>query len=152
LQPLQIYFTTGTVPTPSQMQGTCPTTAATIMSRLYNFAAGASDNGNVQSFTDCLTTANTQNFAYDSLNRLTSASTTGQGTVSTNWGETYTIDAWGNLTNINLKTGWQNSETLNAAAASTANQLPGFGYDAAGNMTSNTPYSYVYNGENQLKS
>jgi len=152
LQPLQIYSTSGTVPPVSQLQGTCPTTPATIMSRLYNFATGTSDNGNVQSITDCLTTANTQNFAYDNLNRLTNASTTGQGTVATNWGENYTIDAWGNLTNINLKSPWHNSETLNAAAASTANQLPGFGYDAAGNMTSNGTFSYVYNGENQLRS
>ena len=70
----------------------------------------------------------------------------------TNWGENYTIDGWGNLTNINLKPGWLNSETLNAATASVKNQIPGFGYDAAGNMTSNSPFSYVYNGQGQLKS
>jgi uncharacterized protein RhaS with RHS repeats len=51
-----------------------------------------------------------------------------------------------------LKTGWHNSEGLSAAPASIVNQLPGFGYDAAGNMTSNAPFNYLYNGEGQLKS
>jgi hypothetical protein len=88
------------------------------MSRSYNFGAGTNDNGNVQSITDCLHTDRTQNFDYDNLNRLLDAYTSRTGTIKTNWGEVYTIDPWGNLTNIAMKTGWHNSELLNAAAAS----------------------------------
>ncbi len=35
-------------------------------------------------------------------------------------------------------------------SAGTNNQLSGFNYDAAGNMTSNNPASYVYDAENRL--
>ncbi|MBZ5550907.1 MAG: hypothetical protein LAO22_23620, partial [Acidobacteriia bacterium] len=128
LQPLQLYFTTGTISsqTLSQLQqAPCPGTAATIMSRSYNFGQGTNDNGNVQTVTDCLNTSRTQHFEYDNLNRLLDAYTTGQTTNIAHWGEVYTIDAWGNLTNIAMKPGWQNSETLNAAAASAQNQLNG---------------------------
>ena len=98
-----------------------------------------------------LNTTRTQNFEYDNLNRLLDAYTTGQTTNIAHWGEVYTIDAWGNLTNIAMKPGWQNSETLNAAAASAQNQLNGFCYDAAGNMIGPTcSPTYVYDAENRL--
>ena len=153
LQLQQTYYTSGTVPTPDQLQLTCPTTAATIMSRLYNFGSGTNDNGNVHSITDCLVTNRTQNLDYDRLNRLADAYTTGTSTSATNWGEVYTIDPWGNLTNIALKSGWHNSESLNAAAASAQNHLNGFCYDSAGNMTgtiSCPSSSYTYDAENRL--
>jgi len=37
-------------------------------------------------------TNRTQNFTYDTLNRIATAYTSG-----TNWGETFTTDAWGGL-------------------------------------------------------
>ena len=44
------------------------------------------------------------------------------------------------------------AENRTSATPRIKNQLPGFGYDAAGNMTSNSPFSYTYNGQGQLKS
>jgi hypothetical protein len=117
--------------------------------RIYDFHAGT-DNGNVATITDCESTDRTQNFDYDSLNRMKDGYTTGSGTMTTNWGETYTIDPWGNLTNIALYSGKHNSETLNAAPASSKNQLPGYSYDAAGNMTSNGSTTYTYDAENRV--
>lgn len=155
LEPLQLYFTTGTISsgTLAQLQQTaCPTTPAMIMSRSYDFG-GTNNNSNVQSITDCLNTDRTQNFDYDSLNRLADAYTTGTGTTKTNWGEVYTIDPWANLTNIAMKPGWHNSETLNAATANAQNRLNGFCYDAAGNMTGSTSCpasSFAYDADNQL--
>jgi hypothetical protein len=96
LQPLQLYFTTGTISsgTLTQLQQTpCPTTTAAVMSRSYNFGLGTSDNGNVNSITNCRDTNRTQNFTYDAFNRIQTAYTSGP-----NWGEDFTIDAWGNLT------------------------------------------------------
>ena len=148
LQPLQMYYTTGTISsgTLSQLQGsTCPTTTATIMSTNYNFGLGTNDNGNVQSVTNCRNTNRTQNFVYDNLNRISQGYSSG-----TNWGEDFTIDPWGNLTNRALHSGKTNYEPLNAASATTHNQLPGFGYDIAGNMVSNGTASYTYDAENRL--
>jgi RHS repeat-associated protein len=147
LQPLQLYFTPGTISptTLTQLQSSaCPTTVATIMSRSYNFGLGTNDNGNVQNITNCRNSNRTQNFAYDNLNRISQAYTTG-----TNWGEDFTIDPWGNLTNRSLHSGKTNFEPLNAAPA-TNNKLTGFGYDAAGNMTSNGTAMYTYDAENRL--
>jgi RHS repeat-associated protein len=87
----------------------------------------------------------TQNFAYDSLGRIAEAYTTGP-----NWGETYTIDAWGNLTNFGTVAGKTQSEQLNAAPAGVNNQLPGFGYDAAGNLNSNGTIGYNYDMESHF--
>jgi RHS repeat-associated protein len=156
MQPLQIYYTVGTISsgTITQLQSTtCPTTVATIMSRLYDFGqAGSSDNGTVQSIKNCRDNNRTQNFQYDSLNRVTQASTTGP-----NWGETFTIDAWGNLTNKGPVSGKTNTENLNVAPANIKNQLNGLCNDAAGNLVLNsgcptgtfTP-TYQYDAENRL--
>jgi RHS repeat-associated protein len=156
MQPLQIYYTVGTITsgTITQLQSTtCPTTVATIMSRVYDFGqAGSSDNGTVQTITNCRDNNRTQNFLYDSINRITQASTTGP-----NWGETFTIDAWGNLTNKGSVSGKTNTENLNVAPANIKNQLNGFCNDAAGNLVLNTGCptgsftpTYQYDGENRL--
>jgi RHS repeat-associated protein len=115
------------------------------MNKTYNFSFGSGDNGNVASITNCLNTTRSQSFTYDALNRLVSGQSSG-----TQWVETFTIDAWGNLTNESQIAGKTNHEGLNAAPASVLNQLTGFGYDAAGNMTSNGTTSYVYDAENRL--
>jgi RHS repeat-associated protein len=95
---------------------------------------------------------------YDSLNRIEQAYTNG-----TNWGETYSpnqtapgvppsipgSDAWGNLTNRSGVTGKTLYEPLSVSAG-TNNQLSGFGYDAAGNMTLNGSTAYTYDAENRL--
>src|SRR5438094_4945378 len=91
---------------------------------------GVNDNGNVLQIVNNRDGNRTQNFLYDSLNRIQQAYTTGA-----NWGEDFTIDAWGNLTNRSLHANKTTYEPLNAPALTT-NQLVGFGYDAAGNMTS----------------
>jgi RHS repeat-associated protein len=108
-------------------------------------ASTVGDNGNVYQIVNNRDGNRTQNFVYDPLNRISQASTSGP-----NWGEIYTIDPWGNLTNIGPVTGKANSEQLNVAPAGVNNQLPGFGYDAAGNITSNGILGYTYDTESHL--
>lgn len=144
LQPLQIYYGTNT---PPGLNGsTCPTTVGNIMHRLYNFSFGSGDNGNAMTIANCRDTTRTQLFTYDALNRTTSGKSGG-----VYWGETFTIDAWGNLTSRALISGKNNYEPLSVSATS-QNQLTGFGYDPAGNMTSNTAIgaTYTYDAENRL--
>jgi RHS repeat-associated protein len=144
-------FGTGTLP--SLTGTTCPT-GASIMHRLYDFHLGTGDNGNVQVINNCKDSNRTQNFFYDNFNRITQAYTTGS-----NWGETFTTDAWGNLTNKGPVSGKTLTETLNAAPATIKNQLNGFCHDAAGNLVLNavcptgtfTP-TYSYDIENRLTS
>jgi RHS repeat-associated protein len=107
-------------------------------------ASSAGDNGNVFQVVNNRDNTRSQNFTYDSLNRIASAYSTG-----TQWGETFNLDSWGNLTNESAMTGKTMHEGLNTSAG-TNNRLTGFGYDAAGNMTSNGSTSYVYDAENRL--
>jgi RHS repeat-associated protein len=117
-----------------------------ILNLTHNFNLGNGDNGNVIQIANGKTSSRTQNFTYDSLNRIATAYTNG-----TNWGENYTIDAWGNLTNIAPYTGKTGGETLNCAAASTKNQLNTcLTYDAAGNVINNGTVTYTYDAENRL--
>jgi RHS repeat-associated protein len=132
--------------------------STTVMSLCYDFHSGVAlssapcsfpgytsgNNGNVFQIVNNRDNTRTQNFTYDSLNRISQASSSG-----TNWGEAFTIDPWGNLTNRAGVTGKSNTEPLNASATA-QNRLTGYGYDAAGNMTSNGSASYVYDAENRL--
>lgn len=146
------------------------TPSATILSLSYDFHLSNGDNGNVFKIVNNRVGNRTQNFLYDSLNRIQQAYTTGSGGSS--WGETFGpvatdpgvppatpgIDAWGNLTNRSGVNGKNNTEPLNAAPASVKNQLNGNCHDAAGNVlltTSNCPGgaftpAYTYDAENRL--
>ncbi len=133
--------------------------SATIMDLCYDFHSGiavssgtcsfpaytSGDNGNVFQIVNKRDNNRTQNFTYDSMNRITQGNSTGSS-----WGETFTIDAWGNLTNRGPVAGKTNYEPLSAAPASVQNRLPGFSYDAAGNMTVNGSATYTYDGDNRL--
>jgi hypothetical protein len=118
--------------------------SATIFSLNYDFHLSAGDNGSVYQIVNNRDSNRTQNFTYDALNRLSSAYTT-----SNLWGTNFVVDAWGNLTNMNPMAGKVDSPNLQAAPASTSNQLTGFGYDAAGNLTSNGSATYNYDAEGQ---
>jgi RHS repeat-associated protein len=111
------------------------------MNHTYGFVAGQ-NNRNVPSIVDQLSSARTQNFTYDSLNRLSTA-------VETSWGLGFVYDRYGNLLQQNVTLG---SAPAFSAAANTKNQLVGYGYDAAGNMTSDGSHTYQYDGESRLKS
>jgi len=93
-------------------------------------------------------------YTYDALNRILSATTPNSDCtvlpsgITKNWGESFTIDPWGNLKTITVTK--CSAESLSVSPLSN-NQLSGFNYDADGNMTSNGGASYSYDGENRLK-
>jgi RHS repeat-associated protein len=120
--------------------------SATVFSESLDFHLGAGDNGNVYQIVNNRDNTRIQSFAYDTLNRISSAQSSG-----TQWGETFTIDPWGNLTNPTGISGKTHCERLNCPA-NTDNQVTtcSYGCDAAGNMTSNGTVSYVYDAENRL--
>jgi len=102
----------------------------------------------------------TQNFLYDSLNRVQQAYTSGP-----NWGETFGptatnpgtppsspgIDAWSNLTNRSAVIGKTFSEGL-SCPANTNNHLTtcSLTYDAAGNVTYDGSLHYLHDLENRM--
>ena len=117
----------------------------------YGFNFGTANNGNVASITNNLVADRTQTFTYDELNRIKLART--QATTGTKcWGEAFSYDPWGNLLAIGGAAGYTGCTQENlSVAATTKNQVSGYTYDAAGNMTSVPSIaSYTYNAENQL--
>jgi RHS repeat-associated protein len=139
--------------------------SSTLFSECFNFHLGVAittpsqcalaayttgDNGNVYTVANNRSSGRTQTFTYDALNRIFAA------LGGTTWGENYTIDAWGNLTNITAPHGLT-GENLQASPASSQNQISGFCYDAAGNLVLNSTCpqtlsnpTYVYDAENRL--
>jgi RHS repeat-associated protein len=136
------------------------TSSQLVFSLNYDFHLGGSDNGNVYQIVNNRSSNRGHHFSYDSLNRITQAWSTGDrttlGTPGSDWGEAYTLDIFGNLTNIGAITNQNgncrdNYETLNAAPALNNNQLSTFVYDTAGNLIGN-PVQYVYDPENRISS
>ena len=133
------------------------TNAGTILSRTYSFGTTLQNNGNISAITDNITSDRSVVYSYDALNRIASAASTGTDcsvvpsnpSITKNWGNTYSIDAWGNLFAKNVTK--CSSESL-STTANEKNQI-GIGvYDAAGNLTSNGTATYSYDAENRLAS
>jgi RHS repeat-associated protein len=150
------------------IQGTGTGYVINALNLTYNYAdANGHNNGNVMSITNVVDSTRTQNFTYDSLNRLSTAQTA--STYSTShancWAETYTYDVVGNLKSVAAPSGTyptnpyggcvQESGFTNAMTGN--NQISGFCYDASGNLLKQSAApcpspTYVYNAENQLTS
>jgi len=156
LQPLQIFYGTNTVP--PLTGSTCPSGPGNIMHRVYHFGLGASDNGNVQSIDNCRDTNRTVTYAYDSLNRVQSATTQGTTCTPGCWGQLFGhmsgnqyvsgYDSWGNLHEI---TATQGSATTLSQTMTNNNQFVGMTYDSAGNLTNDGGgHTYTYDSENRL--
>jgi RHS repeat-associated protein len=122
----------------------------------YDFHLSNGNNGNVLALTNFKDATRNQSFVYDSVNRLTSAQNAGTDcnvlilqNKTKFWGNTYSYDDWGNLYSKTItKCGAESLSVIPLAN----NQLSGYGYGAAGNMTNDltdhvTP---TYDQENRL--
>ncbi len=114
----------------------------------YSFVnSNGTNNGNVMSVTNNITTTRSQTFTYDALNRLASGQTSATSGQAC-WGFNYGYDVWGNLLSATAsKCVTSSTWTVNANNQPTNS---GYGYDAAGNLTSDPNYSYTYDGEGRL--
>jgi RHS repeat-associated protein len=148
----EMASTTGVVP----QSCTDATHTGNVMDFQYDFHLGNHDNGNLYTATNNKDTTRTQAYAYDTLNRLLSAKTSGTncsvmigGSQTKYWGEGFTYDAWGNLTG---KASSMCSAENTALAANPYNQLAAYSYDVAGNLISNGGTTYTYDAESELAS
>ncbi|MGC2745538.1 MAG: RHS repeat-associated core domain-containing protein [Candidatus Angelobacter sp.] len=151
----EMASTTGVVPT------SCADSAnvGNVMDFQYDFHYGTGNNGDLYTAANNKDTGRTQTFTYDLLNRLLTAKTAGTDcsimvpgstTQTKYWGESFTYDAWANLTG---KTGTQCNAENTPLAANFRNQLAAYGYDAAGNMLGfGSNVTYAYNADSELAS
>jgi RHS repeat-associated protein len=93
------------------------------------------DNGNVGQVLNNVDSTRSVAYTYDSLNRIKQASTV--NTTSSNcWGDAFTIDAWGNMWQINPTPNLPGSCSTQSLSdpPNALNQLTGLTYDIAGNV------------------
>jgi len=119
----------------------------------YGFNYGAADNGNVQSIANNITSARSQTYTYDELNRVSTAKTTAtSGTYA--WGLAFTYDPWANLLSASVTQGSAYSFSVYSDGFNRIHNTGStFTYDAAGNLTADpVNSSYTYNAEGELTS
>ena len=100
--------------------------STTVMDLGYTFTAGA-NNGRIASSVDHVA-GETVNYAYDGLNRLSSA-----GATNGVWGQAFTYDGFGNLTGKTVTAG--SAPTLSVSFDPLTNRQYGGTYDENGNPT-----------------
>ena len=119
----------------------------------YSFSSTA-NNGNVQSqkiLRPGVALPWQQNYTYDALNRLLSASESANGGSS--WNRTYAYDRYGNRRVASSSGIATTGEPTSSGAFDTANnRLTGVTYDAAGNQTAYNGMTLAYDGEGRNKS
>lgn len=119
-----------------------------LMDFTYTFArpGDSKNNGNVFALNDAVIANRNQTFAYDYLNRMTSAS-------SPLWTHTYGYDRYGNLTSRTSTGSGLGSLSLTVSATTNRITSAGYTFDSAGNLTA-APGSltFQYDGEERLKS
>ncbi|HLJ87177.1 MAG TPA: RHS repeat-associated core domain-containing protein, partial [Candidatus Angelobacter sp.] len=106
---------------------------------VFNYGT-SNNNGDLLGVADQISSAYTQTFTYDSLNRLATAG-------ESRWGNSYVYDAWGNFTQQNVSSGSSFSHQFQADGN---NRLVGYSYDAAGNLLNDKAHAYIYDGANRL--
>jgi RHS repeat-associated protein len=111
----------------------------TVMDMQYNYTSGQ-NNGRISSSVDGYL-SETVNYAYDALNRLSSATATNGA-----WGQSFAYDGFGNLTDKTATVG--SAPTLHVTFDPATNRQTGVTYDANGDPTDNK----VYDVENRLVS
>jgi RHS repeat-associated protein len=110
----------------------------------YNYSTTGQNNGRITSSVDGVTGENTA-YAYDLLNRLTSAS-------NSLWSQSYTYDGFGNLLTKSQANGSPNPSPSTSASYNANNQQVGYNYDANGNISGANNMTFGYTVENKLNS
>ncbi len=106
----------------------------------YTYPAGA-NNGKISS-QDNVNTGEVVSFTYDTLDRLTAASS------NQNWGTAYVYDGFGNLLQKNVTAG--SAPSLVQSVNTATNQIDYVNYDANGNQTTLNGTPAAYDAQNRM--
>ncbi len=113
----------------------------------------AGDNGQIQCITDLVDAGRTQRYTYDSLGRLSTASTAGS-TNYPQWGLAWNYDRYNNRLSQSQTAGSPPSNSLSFAnpGGAQTNRPDGYSFDSAGNMLNDGNNTLVYDAENRVTS
>jgi RHS repeat-associated protein len=116
-------------------------TIPSIIDYEYTFSASA-NNGRITKYKDHIT-GEEVNYAYDSLNRLITASTTGP-----EWGLSFGYDGFGNKLSQTVTKG--SAPSMSITVDGLTNRVVGQSYDANGNMLSAAGNTLTYDVDNRI--
>jgi YD repeat-containing protein len=123
----------------------------TVKDLSYSHDLGSGvNNGLIAKMTDNVVVGRTQNYVYDHLKRITSATT--QATSGSDcWGQTHTRDRYNNLTNVAVSQ--CTAPTLSVTVDPTTNHITTYTYDPAGHVTNDgAGHTYSWDAEHRLSS
>ena len=118
-------------------------TIAGVMNMEYHYSA-TQNNGRITSSKDWIT-GEEVTYAYDELQRLISAQTTGP-----EWGQSYGYDGFGNMTSQTVIRGTAPSLSINVNGANNRISSGGYSYDDNGNLTAAPGTTMSYDVENRV--
>jgi RHS repeat-associated protein len=135
-------------------RSSCAHDSATKFGLTYSYPASPSNNGLVSSISDSVDSGRTASYLYDSLYRLTRATTSGSSSYPA-WGLSEVYDRYGNRNQQSVYSGCTGitCPTFSSTASTTTNRLPSpYTYDLGGNMTNDGSNTLVYDAENHTTS
>lgn len=157
LQPCWIYVTTGSALATTTSCTASESTPASFLDLNLAYSTGTANNGNVTGIINHRDTTRSQTFAYDGLNRISSAASSTYATSHANcFGESYNLDPWSNLLSIGVISSSYNGCIQEAPSlpVTVKNQVTTFCYDLSGNLVAASqapcPTTYSYNAENLI--
>jgi YD repeat-containing protein len=111
-----------------------------------SYVYAAANNGKIQSQTDSVS-GEQITYGYDALNRLISGVTSDNPNV-TQWGQGFTYDGFGNLTDKSVTKG--SAPYLSVGVDATTNRIVGYLYNANGNQTWSGTQTLSYDYDNRM--
>jgi len=127
----------------SQGYDTANRVRSIIVPGIMNYAFSYDPVGNILAINDAMNTANAKSYAYDLLDHLSSA-TGPWGTLS------WAYDGNGNCLSQKNGTSYNYKYDANRLASITNGHTTNYGYDNAGNTTSDGTREFIYNQNNRL--
>lgn len=126
--------------------------ATSLMDLTYNYG-GANDNGLITGIIDNVDSTHSTAYLYDGLGRLQQAQTVDQ-TSAASWNLQFSYDRYGNRLSQTAVGGQSLMPNSQLVYDSATNRITatGMSYDAAGNMTSDSNFTYGFDAENRISS
>lgn len=132
-----------------QWQSISFTKSVNLFSTTYGYSQNGGNNGQITSVTDSVDSGRSATYAYDGMNRLTSAVTTGS-TNYPKWGLSFTYDRYGNRTAQTVTSGTAPSNSVSVSATTNHITTSGYAYDMSGDLTNDGNNALTYDGEGRL--
>ena len=133
--------------------------SGTLFGQTYSYSQSSGNNGQITSITDTVDNGRSVAYTFDSLARLSRATTTGSSGYP-KWDLQWTYDQYGNRLTQSIPSGSTGCSSItcptpSVSVSTTTNRITSdsnYSYDASGNLTHDGTNTFVYDAENRATS